>query len=285
MRHKFGKLQNPTWIAHKLAHQVIVVRGKDGRKTPKIVTSSRLIAQSVPTAYQLATWYADQINEPPVSGTDATGNSYTDDFMWDLCGPGASTVSLDYWSQVHDRGFGTYVYRDPSRITTTWNDNNAHSYLTYLAIGVNPPSYSSAGEMTWNGVNGSQTYVQDLADALNWEAANHNTSVSWQSYFYYIVWSGNLSLGVLKDDVASDISVSGIAPVVLVNDNYLPDWTSNIGTSHYVAITGYDNNAGTFTYQETCGTMSCGTRGFGHYTVSQQQLLDGIIADEGALIW
>ena len=284
--------QDPTWIAQKLAYQVITVKGKDGRKIPKIVTNLRLNTQSVPASGALDMSYADTIWEPSVSGTDATGKAYTNDqYMWDLCGPGASTVSLDYWTNVNDRAFGTYTYKDPSGITTTWNNNHTRGYLTYLAIGVNPPSYSARGEtpgeMTWNGPNGSLTTIQDLVDALNWEAANHNTTLSWQSYFYYYISSSNLNLSTLRNDVASDISTAQVAPIALVNDDYLPDWPY-IHTSHYVAITGYDNTAGTFTYQETCGSGSCPTTGFGHYTISQQRLLDGINADAsngGGLIW
>jgi hypothetical protein len=50
--------------------------------------------------------------------------------------------------------------------------------------------------------------------------------------------------------------------------------------SHYVAIIGYNNTNSTYTYLDTCGT-ECGSNGYGLFTVSQSQLYNGIINNNG----
>lgn len=240
-----------------------------------------------PAYYYLDTSYADWILEPPSSGKDAKGYSYVDGLFGLFCGPGAATVSLDYWSNVNTRAVGLHAYSTPNT-TTWWGDSNPGglkdtAYLMYLATQVKPPSYVSPGMMTWAG-NNTTTYLQDLVDAMNWESSNHSST--WQSNPFYLIVS-NPSLSQIQTDVAKDIYNNGIPPVVLVNDAYLPDWANSPykGHGHYVSIIGYNNSAGTFTYEETCGPATCGTSAYGQHTISQQQLLNGITSYGGALVW
>lgn len=245
------------------------------------------VIQSVPAAKTLSTTYADQIWEPATVGTDAAGNSYTDYYMGSMCGPGATTVALDYWNNVNTRAVGGHSYND-SHVTTYWNDSHERAYMMYIATQVRPPYYTSPGEMTYGTYPNADTANQDVADALNWEVSNHNTS-NWFNYFYLLVNPNGLTLSTLQNDIASDIANHNVPAVVSVNDAYLPDWNNSRyrGGSHDVAVIGYNNNAGTFTYSETCTSGVCGTSGAGHYTISQQQLLNGILNDSGngALIW
>ncbi|GHO61751.1 hypothetical protein KSC_006430 [Ktedonobacter sp. SOSP1-52] len=251
------------------------------------LTSMASYAGSPPSYDYLNTSYADWILEPPSSGKDAKGYSYVDGLFGLFCGPGAATVSLDYWNNVNTRAIGLHAYSTPNT-TTWWGDSNPGglkdtAYMMYLATQVNPPSYVSPGMMTWAG-NNTTTYLQDLVDAMNWESSNHSST--WQSNPFYLIVS-NPTLSQLQADVTTDIYNNGIPPVVLVNDAYLPDWANSPykGRGHYVSIIGYNNAAGTFTYEETCGPATCGTSSYGQHTISQQQLLNGILSYGGALVW
>lgn len=267
--------QNPAWVKQKEAYQI----ARPGY--------SKALVAAVPASQTLSTSYSDQIWEPPTVGTDAAGHSYTDYYMGNMCGPGATTVALDYWNNVNTRAVGGHSYSDP-HATTYWNDSHERAYMMYIATQVYPPYYTSAGEMSYGTYSSADSANLDVTDALNWEASNHNSS-SWFNYFYLLVNPSGLTLSTLKNNVASDIANYGVPPVVSINDAYLPDWNNSAyrGGSHDVAVIGYNNTAGTFTYAETCTAGVCGTLGTGHYTISQQQLLNGIENDNGngALIW
>lgn len=273
--------QPGSWVARKVAYLV----ARPGY--PLVAAVGPNAVPAVPAAKLLSTSYSDTIWEPATVGTDAAGHSYTDYYMGQMCGPGATTVALDYWNNVNTRAVGGHNYSDP-HITTYWNDSHERAYMMYIATQVRPPYYTSAGEMSYGSYPSASTANQDLDDALNWEASNHNSS-SWFTYFYLLVTPGNLSLTTLRNNVASDIGNYNVPPVVSVNDAYLPDWSNSSykGGSHDIAVIGYDNNAGTFTYAETCTAGVCGTAGTGHYTITQQQLYNAIENDNGngALVW
>jgi len=74
--------------------------------------------------------------------------------------------------------------------------------------------------------------------------------------------------------------------VVGVNAQYLPNWSTNHMVSHYVAIIGYSNTSGTYTYLDTCGP-ECGSAGYGMFTISQSQLYNGIENNNGngSIVW
>ncbi len=284
-------IQDPAWVAFKLA-------GKVHRSGP--TSNVPCCASSAPAAFTLDTSVADKIIEPPAFGpnrsnaVDANGQPYTDGYLAFMCAPGSTTVSLDYWSNVNTRAVGGYNYSDPHLGSRTifWNDTNERSYMMYIAQKVNPPSYSARGELpgelTYFSYPTAGTSNADLLDALNWEASNHN-SATWANFFYTNIPAG-LSLSVLQSDIVSDIWSSGVPPIAIVNDSDLPSWSTNPNarTVHAIAIVGYDNNAKTFTYVETCGHDSCNTVQSGVFIIGQQQLLTAIntaSGGQGELIW
>ncbi|MBA2288482.1 MAG: hypothetical protein H0W02_23645 [Ktedonobacteraceae bacterium] len=265
--------QDATWVKLKLTFKI----GVSGSKTHRA-------AAAYPAADLLDTTFVRSISEPPYTGSDAAGHGYTDEYIWNFCGPGASTVSMDYWPNVNNRAIGGHYYSDP-HATTYWNDNNDHAYIMYMATQVWPPSFGSGGQVTYLSYPNAYTTFNDLRDAMNWEASNHNTS-TWSTFFYVSVGASSMSSSTMRSYIMSDVAWAKHPAVVSVNDDYLPDW-HNIHTSHFVSIIGYDNNAGTYTYVETCGKTSCGTNGTGIYTISQQQLYNGVENDNGngGIVW
>lgn len=234
--------------------------------------------------YNLNYTPAQYVSEPPYTGTDSAGHAYTDEYMWNECGPGASTATLGYWSAVNLKK-GTATYRDPYT-STTWNDTNYSSYVEYIATKTSPPAYTSPGEMTWYSYPNADATFSDVRDALNWEASGHNAN--YFTFFYAVVGVSSLSQSTFENDVQADIYTAHKPLIVSVNDYYLPDWNNkNLGTSHYVTILGYNFNNGTMTYDETCGQVSCDTQGPGIYPVSISQLWAGIVNDNGndGIIW
>jgi hypothetical protein len=124
---------------------------------------------------------------------------------------------------------------------------------------------------------------------LQYEASGEASD--WQGYFYELVSPGNLSASALLSDIEYDTYSYGVPPVVSVNDADLPDWQNSHykGSSHDIAILGYNNSNNTYTYYETCGpgAAACETSGYGTHTISQSELLTAIKNDNsnGALIW
>jgi hypothetical protein len=259
--------------------------GKDRQGRNPIWARSKNLALTIIPDSQAQLNYApaQSVSEPPYTGTDSAGWPYTDEYMWNLCGPGATTASLGYWSAVN-RLKGKAVYTDPYA-TTIWGNSNYYSYVEYIATESYPPSYTSAGEMSWETYPDAYTAFNDVRDALNWEASGHSSS--YMNYFYAVVGVSDTTLAAFEDNVQTDISTYGVPVIVSLNDSYLPDWPSTTNTSHFVNILGYDFNQETFTYDETCGTVSCDTDGTGVYTISIAQLWNGMTNDNGngGYIW
>jgi len=226
---------------------------------------------------------AQAVSEPPITGVDSSGQAYTDEYMWNLCGPGATTVSLGYWSAVN-RLKGKAKYTDP-HMTTTWGNSAYYSYVEYIATKSYPPSYTSAGEMSWETYPDAYTAFNDVRDALNWEASGH--SASYMNYFYVVAGLSDNTEIAFENDVQTDVTTYGVPVIVSVNDSYLPDWPATTKTSHFINILGYNFTKQTFTYDETCGKVSCATEGTGVYTISMAQLWKGMNDDDGngGFIW
>ncbi|HLI68758.1 MAG TPA: hypothetical protein VKV19_03275 [Ktedonobacteraceae bacterium] len=274
-------VQDPTWVKAKLSHEVvrsgngIVVRSS---ACPSIIQP----ACGTPSVWTLATSISGQTYEPPPSGTDAAGHSYTDGYMSNFCAEGASDVALGYWNGKSNNYPAGYFSTPHS--TTYWNNSYNRAYLMYLATQAYPPSFVSPGEVTWGSYPYAYTATSDLRDTLNWEASGHNTS-NWANYFYVIVGASSLSQSQLNADVVSDTYNSGVPLVAIVNTSYLPSWSRG-GVIHAIAIIGYNNVNGTYTYVETCGPQ-CGSNGQGIYTISQSQLYNGIenASGNGGIVW
>ena len=242
------------------------------------------------------------MSEPPATGQDVTGKSYTDWYYANFCDAGATDVAMDFWPIPNDRNFGQHLFTDPHNgpngypISTTWNDTNFRAYLMYIAVQVKLPGWTTPGEVTFFNYSGANTYPADLRDTMNWEASGHASN--WSSFFYVWVPAANLSsASTLNFMVSNDIYYGngngfGVAPVVNVDTYYLPSWNNNKRhISHAVAIVGYDNTKGTYTYIETCTPTSCGNRGTGPWTISQSDLYNGIQSDatfgdkDGGIVW
>jgi hypothetical protein len=62
---------------------------------------------------------------------------------------------------------------------------------------------------------------------------------------------------------------------VFANTTYLPDWITQ-GVTHAIAVIGYDDNAGTYTYIDTCGAQCGSAHNGGTHVISQSQLFTAI---------
>ncbi|HZR44961.1 MAG TPA: hypothetical protein VFB12_32910 [Ktedonobacteraceae bacterium] len=271
-----GKLtQTAAFLQAKNAHQVNPL--------------GRRVSLAFPSSFSLAAPHA--VAEPLAYGNDDAGSSYTDYYNWYLCGPGAATVALWYWSKAPWPAAGNYS--DP-HMTRYWNQTVGHQDVMYLAYGFTPPNsgWTSPGIMTYSSYsNYSNTYsaFSDMVIGLNYEASGQSSS--WLDYFYAAVGYGNLSQAGLLSDVEADLYNAGVPLIVSVNDSYLPDWSNSgyKGGSHFVAIVGYNNSSGTYTYYETCdkNAAGCETTGYGEHTISQSQMYSATQNDNGngGVIW
>lgn len=255
------------------------------------IADTQLCGAPIPAARQLYMGEADTIVEPSAIGTDSNGNSYEDKYFWFLCGPGATTVALSYEQNISVLKHGLQKFTDPSpapQRTTYWNDNAGRSYLMYIADQSQPPSFGGPGELGFGPYPNAGTVTNDIVDVLNWEASGHNRA-TWKGFFYQVQNVPNAA--ALNHNIVVDIA-NNVAPVAIVDSYELPDWShahSNAHVSHAIAIIGYDNNAGTYTYEQTCDS-DCYTH-HGHYTISQSALESAIQQDQvqngvvGAIVW
>lgn len=238
----------------------------------------------------------------PEGGTkvDDGGHTYTDNNYWNFCGPGAEAVVLYYSPWRNNPKYGTtktyYAEQYGPHVSSTyWTSpsyDKTYGYYTvwrpsimYLAEYSKPPVFSTPG------VDGFSTYpttgstTGDVCDSLNWEASDHASSSSYcgsGSYFYAQV-SGSYDF---HQHVVSDLNAiahgwTGWAVWVSVNtyvsSTYrLPNWSRSL--THAIAVVGYDDNAGTYTYIDTCGIHCNGSSGNQKsnrmFTVSQSVLHD-----------
>lgn len=253
--------QNPTFLQQK------------NQWKPHIVLASQAHLSYSPAQY---------VSEPPYTGTDSAGHGYTDKYFWNECGPGASTATLGYWGVNLKRG--THTYSDPYT-TTAWNDTHYTSYVQYIATQSYPSAFTSAGEMSYQSYPNAYATFDDVRDVLNWEASGHSSNYS--NYFYAVLGVDSLTKTSFKNDVQQDIALSKKPLIVSVNDNVLPDWINAPGTSHFITILGYDFTNNTMTYSETCGQKSCNTQGTGVYTITIDQLWNGMVYDNGngGIVW
>ena len=276
----FGKshlVQDPTWYTTKQSRALQRVQAGSSLQHASVVPLSN------PNAYSLGGTVVTANTEEPLGyGPDVAGYNYSDNYMWGLCGEGATTNALWYWGKPINN-LGRASYTDP-HTTTTWDNGNNRSYLMWLATKVMPPSFGTPGEAAYGTYPQINTYTTDLRDTLNWEASGH--AANWANFYYGIVWAANLSQSTLNADIVSDIGGDHRPDVVGVNAQYLPNWTTNHVVSHYVTIIAYNNTSGTYQYLDSCGTQ-CGSNGFGLFTISQSQLYTAIENNNGngSLVW
>ncbi len=297
---------DPTFLALKNAHRLL--RMPDGSVT---VLSADAVApaSSYPSSSTLDTSWAIHVLEP-LGGTkiaDDAGQLYTDWDYWNFCSAGGATIAMQYWSALPST-FAAGKYLEPNgpvRNTqnppaglcplpftgTTWHTSdsyNGRSYLMYMAMAVNPSGWQSLG---WQpGVVNFSSYWPDdmgtmskLVDALNWESSGHNSNYSgyfWANLFY----SSPSQAATFNADIVYDISAERVPVLAALRTGGLPNWSTSY--PHTVSIVGYDNNAGTYSYVDTCG-ISCGasTNNGKVWTTSQANLFNAIAALPGGITW
>lgn len=254
--------------------------------TAATITGVPAAAAGPPAARTLDTRVAAQVLEPDGDGVDSANTRYSDHYMWNMCGPGATTVAVSYWKDVLHNG--KKAFHDP-HANTTWDDGHARSFMLYLATQVGVPGWPSPGEMSYYTYPNAGTATSDVRDVLNWEASGHNTS-TWRGFYYGIADAGALNASTLNQHILSDVGKDGRPVVAALDAYYLPEWAGRYHTSHLITVIGYDNSKHTYTYVETCG-KDCHTSRSGVLTMSQDQLLTAITQDlaqnkvTGGLVW
>ncbi|HEX9039020.1 MAG TPA: hypothetical protein VF808_18705 [Ktedonobacterales bacterium] len=268
-----------------------------------------------PVSYELAPAPAASIAEPgsgydanfPLSGrVDDAGGLYLDPFYLTLCGPGAVTVALAYWPPAPNRAPSVTV-NDPllAAGATTWDNRDTdgvyrmRAYMLRLAYQARVPDWSQRGMLPQSYAQSRQlggATLQVVRDILNWEASGENLR-DWSDYFYHIQWNSAfydqrrypLNLyEALHTDIVTDLTRYHTPVIVEITAGYLPNWRDANPVNHFVAVTGYDDTAGTYTYLDTCKEFTgCNTGGSdapGLHTADQLQFSAGVarIATNGA---
>jgi hypothetical protein len=231
-----------------------------------------------PEAHMLDTSVVKLIVEPPGSGDDDRGHPYTDANYWNLCGPGAVTALLSYFTSHVTTWPGGY-FREPygpHTSDTYWSSSGGRAYLMHIAMQVRPPDFIADGLAHFRTYPTTGASLSDSRDVLNWEASGH--AQTWRTFFYQVVPASGLSSATLHHDIKRDIW-GGHAVLATVNTAYLPNWSRGLG--HSIAIVGYDDHAGTYAYVDTCGKRCNGasqaTNG-GVWHVAQSRMYTAILS-------
>jgi hypothetical protein len=257
-------------------------------------------------ARSLDTTWSGLIQEPPRTGHDDNGVSYTDLNYLLFCGAGTGAVVLYYWpastaavttkagSFAEPVNLGTGHYAN-----TYWKAEGGDGYgrgmILYLAEVEWPAPdgglswWSKPGLMNWS-AHPPSTDVANLIDAINWEASGRSRL----NYFYVAVPAAQLTAAALLDHVHADISMG--VPVVVAartsdGKSSLPYWSVKArgsAVNHFVTVVGYDDTAGTYAVMDTCG-VTCNdqnARG-GVRSISQASLFALIRAesDNDGIMW
>jgi hypothetical protein len=237
-----------------------------------------------PAAKTLDASTVRHIVEPPGSGTDDHGTSYTDQNYWNFCAPGAVTALLSYFTtEVKTMAADTFSEPYGPHVSHTyWKSDTSVSgyqalgrpYLLHVAMESKPPTFTRAGLVNMSVYPTTGGNLDDSRDILNWEGSHH--AAAWKTFFYARITTASLTATKLHSDIAHTI-YGGHAVLAAVNTDYLPNWSRGLG--HSIAIIGYDDSARTYTYVDTCGKRCNGstqaTNG-GVWKVSQTNMLKAI---------
>lgn len=264
-----------------------------------------------PAAFELATSGNVNVAEPgsgvdanftgpiPLSASgavDDTASGYADPLYATLCGPGAVAVALYYWPSAGDQGMYADI-GDPlvgKQASSSWGDLDIdgvyrmRGYIMRLAYQTQVPGWRKAGMLPQSALQSGEVggaTLQVTRDMLNWEASGENKR-NWSDYFYQVQWNSAYShsanypqnlYAALHDDIVTDLALRHAPVVVEITAGYLPNWHDANPVYHFVAITGYDDTAGTYTYLDTCKAYTgCNSAGGmdapGRHTIDQLQL-------------
>jgi hypothetical protein len=269
------------------------------------ISSVALQPPAYATAASLPTAWSGLIQEPPTSGKDDKGAAFVDYNYKLLCGPGTAAVVLFYFPASHAAvTTRSTVFREPVDLgryryaATYWKaqdaGGNGRGMIAYLAAVEWPAPdkglswWSRPGIIRW--ATHPATYVENLVDALNWEASGRTRL----NYFYVSVPASSLTASALLDHVHTDIGMGlPVAVATRTSDGIhsLPAWrlkSRRSAGNHFITIVGYDDNAGTYTVIDTCG-LTCNDRNVrgGVETMTQQAVYALIEAesDNDGIIW
>jgi hypothetical protein len=310
------------WLVTKASGRVVLLNGKIGLlPSGTYPLADPVTGAALPEARTLDVGWTRWIIEPTGTGKDAKNNSYTDLTYWNLCGPGAATVTLYYWQQLTGHpdvtGMAGYflepykasgvawpspgpAFGKQQSVGTYWNGRmrapgywaNSRGFLMYMAMAVLPAGWTSPGIDVFVGGDGKPLYPtrgsppNDMQAALNWEASGH--AANWAETWYANVnkWDPTMARD-LQVAVMLDVGRDGVPVIVQADTYYLPNWKNGSRTPHTrhsVAIVGYDNKAKTFTYLDTCG-RSCNSRSGNAngqiHVISQAQMVQAVSQDWG----
>lgn len=303
--------QDPAWVQVKLSHRVWSgIKPGQGKEasTHSMVLATPLTASTAPSSYTLSlssdVLYTGEPSDGSIQNFPGTGNTaddanhhYSDSLYYTWCGVGASDVALWFWPNPPNFTNSSKVY-DPMVFNqySSWNaediDNTyrLRGYMIRLADQTMAPTWSRAGMLSQSYYQSNEfggVTLQVVQDALNWEASGENTS-NWSNYFYTTVWNSsfynqyypNNLYQALHSDVVSDIYYSHVPVLVELTAGYLSNWPSTSTVNHMVAIVGYNDTQGTYTYIDTCKQYTYCNR-YGQdtpdaHTVSQSQLAAGV---------
>ncbi|HEX7591944.1 MAG TPA: hypothetical protein VF375_08325 [Candidatus Limnocylindrales bacterium] len=271
-----------------------------------VISATAPVPPTYAAARSLDTSWSGLIQEPPRTGYDDNGVSYTDLNYSLFCGAGTGAVVLYYWPAskaavtTKSGKFAEPVNLGTSHYSSTyWKAQDGGGYgrgmILYLAEVEWPTPdvglswWSKPGLMNWS-AHPPSTDVQNLIDAINWEASGRTRL----NYFYAAVPASQLTAAALLDHVHADISMG--VPVVVAartsdGKSSLPFWNVKAARSavnHFVTVVGYDDSAGTYAVMDTCGA-TCNdqnTRG-GVRNMSQAALFALIAAesDNDGIMW
>jgi hypothetical protein len=282
-------LKQPTdWVRAKRAHQVRRIHGA-GTVIAPIAPGARRIS-APPASLTLPSKVTAQFIEPLGVGQDDSGKRYVDVNYWNICAAGAATAAAAYFLDDPTDLSGTFREPyGPFAISTQWDAADtdsvggfraqARAYMLYMAEAVKPPSFDRPG------IDNFDTYPtlggapQSVRDALNWELSSHNKGGHWATYFYFIQENSGpaFSPNRMNADIVADIAGSGAAVIANVDADYLPNWPDLAKPLHHaIVIIGYDNDADTYTYLDTCGRL-CGSKtDGGTHVISQAKLFKAV---------
>lgn len=254
-----------------------VPRVHDEPLDPRLFDDKALVAYVMPGAWDYpplgpvseftlpTTSFADEIWEPPTSGTDDNGHSYYDGYFSKFCSPGAATVLLHEWRKNHTEAFPHDTYSEPGYaghdVTTHWdNDTNGghrlRSYLIYLAMAVKPtgwtPGMVSFGTSTDPNNWSATTHTTELKGAINWEIADHQSY--WEDYYYtYQSKSSVGSKSLLMQMAQQRIGFDDVAMIFNVHATPALGWDPTHNVNHSVAVMGFSTSADKDYIVDTCG--------------------------------
>lgn len=291
--------QDPTWLTSKYTYQVRSnvppppVTGTFTKRLPGKSNFGGPTLPPAPVAYTLPTsinhidraWEPSDgkhaNNGPNTSANDDTGHAYGgssgDKSFFDLCGPGATVVTLAYWPNMPITMSDTNVLDPTANVTSSWTGNRYRGYMLYLAWQVQPPGWTSPGLMDTAHYQSFGTTLQAIRDGLNWEISGHDES-TWANRYYTLTWWSGQTAQTLHSQVVADVYFNNVPMVAEVNAQLLPTWNTTRSINHFITIIGYNDSTKTYYYTDTCASStSCGSSfDGGVHTISQSQLWNAI---------